>query len=121
MLYKHFGAGISLNFPDVQIVLWMLISRKRFKWTKKYEDIVLREVQASEMWTARSGNVKRRDGWKSVTDCLSRVQRPIFEVTARSVREIFWHLFQTRKAKNREEEKTSGIAPELSEVNMKMD
>ena len=82
---------------------------------------MLREVQASEIWTTRSGSVERRDGWKKITDFLSGIQRPVFEVTARSVRERFGHLFQKRKATNREEEKASGISPEPSEVDLMMD
>ena len=95
----------------------MIYFRKRFKWSKEHDTVVLREVLASEIWLTKPGSSERGEGWKKLTEMLNGVDRPKFEVSPRSVREHFQGLYDRRKAKNREEERASGITPdELSEI-----
>ena len=95
----------------------MIYFRKRFKWSKEHDTVVLREVLASEIWLTKPGSSERGEGWKKLTEMLNGVERPKFEVSPRSVREHFQGVYDRRKAKNREEERASGITPdELSEI-----
>ena len=77
---------------------------------------MLREMLASEIWLSKAGSTERGEGWKKLADLLNRMERVKFDVSARSVREHFQVLYEKRRAKNREEELASGIAPdELTE------
>ena len=68
------------------------------------------------------GSWERGEGWKKFSEVLNRVERPKFDVSTRSVSENFQGLYDRRKAKNREEDCASGIAPnELSEIDVMTD
>ena len=47
-----------------------------------------------------------------MSETLNRIDRPKFDLGSRSVREHFQGLYDCRKAKNREEERASGITPD---------
>ena len=84
--------------------------------------MLLREVLASDIWLTKPGSLERGEGWKKLSEVLNRVERPKFDVSPRSVREHFQGLYDRRKAKNREEERASGITPdELSEIEVMID
>ena len=77
---------------------------------------MLREMLASEIWLSKAGSTERGEGWKKLADLLNRMERVKFDVSACSVREHFQGLYEKRRAKHREEELASGLAPdELTE------
>ena len=62
--------------------------------------------------------MKAGRGWQT----LNGMERLKFKVSSRSVREHFQALYDRRRAKNREEEHASGIAPdELTEADTILD
>eukprot|EP00795_Rhopilema_esculentum_P017010 gene17010-8515_t len=97
------------------------IFSKRFKWSKEHDILMLRDVNASEIWMTKPGSMERGDGWKQIADRLNKIESPNFECTARSVRENFQTLIEKRKVVNREEERASGISPEITEVDILLD
>ena len=97
------------------------IFSKRFKWSKEHDILMLRDVNASEIWMTKPGSMERGDGWKQIADRLNKIESPNFECTARSVREHFQTLIEKRKVVNREEERASGISPEITEVDILLD
>ena len=52
---------------------------------------------------------------------LNNIENPTFGTNSRAVRERFQVLFDTRKAKNREKERASGISPEVTEIDKMLD
>ena len=46
---------------------------------------------------------------------------PSFGINQRSVRDRFQYLYQKRKSKNREEERASGISPEITDIDNLLD
>eukprot|EP00112_Aurelia_sp_Birch-Aquarium-sp1_P015148 Seg3332.1 transcript_id=Seg3332.1/GoldUCD/mRNA.D3Y31 product="hypothetical protein" protein_id=Seg3332.1/GoldUCD/D3Y31 len=74
------------------------------------------------MWLTKPGSLERGEGWKKLSETLNKIERPKFDVSPHSVRQHFQGLYDHRKAKNREEEQASGIAPDdLSEVEGMLD
>ena len=49
------------------------------------------------------------------------IEMPKFDVSQRSIRERFQFLFERRKARNREEERASGISPDISDIDKLLD
>ena len=77
---------------------------------------------ASEIWQTKAGSLERGEGWKKLSETLNRIERPKFDVSPRSVRERFQGLYDRRRAKNREEERASGITPdEPNEIEVMID
>ena len=84
--------------------------------------MLLGEVLTSEIWLTKTGSSERGEGWKILSETLNGIERPKFDVSPRSVREHFQGLYDRRKAKNREEERASGITPdEPNEIQIMID
>ena len=95
--------------------------RKWFTWSTKHDDLMLREVLASEIWSTRAGSLERGEKWKLIAEKLNNVENPKFGTNSRAVRERFQVLFDKRKVKNREEERARGISPEVTEIDKVLD
>ena len=61
---------------------------------------------------SKAGSSERGEACKKLADTLNRIERVKSDVSARSVREHLQVLHDRRRAKNREEEEDSGIAPD---------
>eukprot|EP00795_Rhopilema_esculentum_P005672 gene5672-10912_t len=94
---------------------------KRFKWTSAHDELLLREVLNSEIWLTRAGSAERGDKWKKIADTLNLIECPVFGTNQRSTRERFQFLFEKRKSKNREEERASGISPDITDIDKLLD
>ena len=95
--------------------------RTRFKWSTKHDDLMLREVLASDIWSMRAGSLERGEKWKVIAEKLNSIKNPKFGTNSRAVRERFQVLFDKQKVKNREEERASGISPEVTEIDKMLD
>ena len=69
----------------------------------------------------KAGSSERGEKWKRIAETLNLSEMPKFEVNQRSTRERFQFLFERRKAKNREEERASGISPDISDIEKLLD
>ena len=88
---------------------------------KEQDELLLREVFALEIWITKPGSSERGEKWQKITEILNTIDSPKFGTNQRSVRERFQWLYDRRKSKNREEERASGISPELTEVDKILD
>ena len=71
--------------------------RKRCKWSKEHDTLLLREVLASEIWLTKPGSSERGEGWKKLLEVLNRVERPKFDVSPDQLENIFKHCMSTEK------------------------
>lgn len=78
--------------------------------------LFLREVRASDLYETRKGSPERGKLWDEITERLNSLSHPKFIVNKRSLRDKFNLLMAKFKDKNREEERASGISPELQET-----
>ena len=76
---------------------------------------------SSELWITKAGSPERGEKWKKIADSLNLIESPRFEVNHRSTRDRFQFLFEKRKAKNREEERASGISPDMDDIDKLLD
>lgn len=78
--------------------------------------LFLREVRASDLYETRKGSPERGKLWDEIAERLNSLSHPKFIVNKRSLRDKFNLLMAKFKDKNREEERASGISPELQET-----
>ena len=69
----------------------------------------------------RNGSAEKGERWKKIADTLNLINVPKFETNQRSTWERFQVLLEKRKMKNREEERASGIAPEVIDIDKLLD
>ena len=86
------------------------------EWTNQHDTLFLREVRASDLYETRKGSPERGKLWDEIAARLNSLSHPKFIVNKRSLRDRLNLLMAKFKAKNREEERASGISPELQEA-----
>ena len=69
----------------------------------------------------KPGSTERGDKWKAIADIFNMIELPKFATNQRSAKELFQYLFEKRKAKNREEERASGISTDVTEIDVLLD
>ena len=88
-------------------------------WTSKHDVIFLREVLVSEMFKLKPGSRERGKCLDQISDSLNSVTQEIwFKVDQRSLRDRLKKLLDEFKRKKNFEEKSSGIAPEVTELDV---
>jgi len=80
------------------------------EWTNQHDTLFLREVRASDLYETRKGSSERGKLWDEIAVRLNSLLHPIFIVNRLNL------LMVKLKAKNTEEERASGISPELQEI-----
>ena len=85
-------------------------------WTNQHDTLFLRDVRASDLYETRKGSPERGKLWDQIAARLKSLTDPKFYVNKRSLRDRFNLLMSKFKAKNREEERASGISPEVQEI-----
>lgn len=86
------------------------------EWTNQHDTLFLRDVRASDLYETRKGSPERGKLWDQIAARLNSLTDPKFNVNKRSLRDRFNLLMSKFKAKNREEERASGISPEVQEI-----
>ena len=86
------------------------------EWTNQHDTLFLREVRASDLYETRKGSPERGKVWDEIAARLNNLSHPKFLVNKQSLRDRLNLLMAKFKAKNREEERASGISPELQEI-----
>ena len=86
------------------------------EWTNQHDTLFLREVRASDLYETRKGSPERGKVWDEIAARLNSLSNPKFIVNKRSLRDRLNLLMAKFKAKNREEERASGISPEVQEI-----
>ena len=86
------------------------------EWTNQHDTLFFREVRASDLYETRKGSPERGKIWDEIAARLNSLSHPKFLVNKRSLRDRLNLLMAKFKAKNREEERASGISPDLLEI-----
>ena len=90
-------------------------------WTQHHDVLLCREVLLLNPFQVRKGSAERGNLWKVVAENLNAIPCPKFNVDQRGVREHLGLLEKRYKRKMREEEKSSGISPEPTELDIAID
>ena len=86
-------------------------------WTDLHDEMLCREIIGVDVFTgAKKGTVKRSEKWAMVVENLSAVECLHFKVDKRAVRDRYNLLQSNYRRKVKQEEKASGVAVEMSEV-----
>ena len=80
------------------------------EWTNQHNTLIFREVRASDLYETRKGSPERGKIWDEIAARLNSISHPKF------LRDRLNLLMAKFKAKNREEERASGISPDLLEI-----
>ena len=85
-------------------------------WTELHETYLLREILHLQPWVERFGSHERGQCWEQIAAVLNSLEEPIFKVSLRSVRDHYNLMVKKYKKKWEDEEKSSGISPEHTEI-----
>ena len=88
------------------------------EWTDQHDTLFLREVLVSDLYQTRKGSPERGKVWDGVAARLNNLSVPNFHVNKRSLRDRLNLLMTKFKAKTKDEEKASGISPEVREIDV---
>ena len=89
------------------------------RWTKDHDLILLKEILLFEPYSQRRGSPERGRLWEQITESLNGQREDkilAVKVSQRSLRDRFNVLKNNFTKWQREEERASGISPEISEV-----
>ena len=86
------------------------------KWTADHDDVFVREIIAFTPWIYKRGSTERGEIWGRIADSLNSFESPQFRVTQRSFRDRYTLSEKKHKKKVQDEERTSGISPEESQL-----
>ena len=86
-------------------------------WSDEHCMLLCREILAVDPFTGtRKWSIQRGAKWKAIAHNLMAIEKPKFTVDARAVREKYAYLAGKLRNKLKEEEKASGIATKMTEV-----
>ena len=85
------------------------------EWTNQH-DIIYERGQGIRPFLTRKGSPERGKLWDEIATRLNSLTQCKFNVNKRSLRDRLNLLMSKFKAKNREEERVSGISPEIQEI-----
>ena len=87
-------------------------------WTKNHDILLCREILVGEPYKFKCGSRERGHCWDTIANHLNSMREERFIVDQRSVRDRFTKLEKLHKRKMAEEEKASGISPEITEIDI---
>jgi hypothetical protein len=86
-------------------------------WTDMHDEMLCREIIGVDVFSGtKKGTVKRSAKWAEVVDNLENVKELHFKVDNRAVRDRYNLLSSNLRRKLKREQKESGIAVDMSEV-----
>ena len=85
-------------------------------WTKNHDILLCREILVEEPYKFKHGSRERGHCWDTIANNLNSMKEENFIVDQRSVRDRFTKLEKLHKRKMAEEQKASGISPEITEI-----
>jgi len=86
------------------------------EWTEQHDNCLCQEILVLEPFKFKKGSIARGQTWEKIANNLNDLELPRFRVTKRAVRERYSLLSEKFKAKMKQEEKSSGIETDLSQV-----
>jgi hypothetical protein len=91
------------------------------KWSEAHDIHFLKEMTYFEPWLHKKGSSERGEACPNLATRLGKCDELKFRVTQRSLRDRYLLLERRYKKKVVEEEKSSGISPEFTELDQLME
>ena len=91
------------------------------QWKREHDAIFLREVFASDLYSTRKGSSERGEIWSQLAEKTNEVSSCKFIVTRKSLRDRLKLLTRKHKQKMRSEERSIGIDPEMTEIDVMLE
>ena len=107
--------SLRWNFSLLSVSLFPFRS-KPFQWTEKHDILLCRKILVCEPFYLKPRSPERGKTWEKIARNLNMLHDPKFRVTSRSVRDRCTLLTTKHAQKLRDEERTSGIAVEETEL-----
>ena len=107
--------SLRWNFSLLSVSLFPFTS-KPFQWTEKHDILLCRKILVCKPLYLKSRSPERGKTWEKIAKNLNMLHDPKFRVTSRSVRDQCTLLTTKHAQKSRNEERTSGIAVEETEL-----
>ena len=85
-------------------------------WPRDHDVLLAREILVVKPFSFKFGSRERGQVWGKVAESLNLVQHLRFNVDQRGVRERYDKFEKAYQKRMREEERASGINPEISEL-----
>ena len=85
-------------------------------WLGTHDVLLCREILHIQPWKHRTGSPERKSCWDEISTILNSLDEPYFKLTPRSVRDRYALIVKKFKSKQNEENKASGISPEMTEL-----
>ena len=101
-------------------ISYNLFSNKHMKWTEPHDIYFLREMMLCQPWEHKKGSTEREETWARLAANLIKCSKLVFYVTQRSPRDRYLLLERKHKKKVFDEENSSGISPEDTEIDQLM-
>ena len=90
--------------------------RPKMVWAKQHDVMLAREILVARPFAFKFGSRERGQAWDKVAEALNSVQQLRFNVDQRGVRGRYDKLKKAHQKRVREEERASGISPEMNEL-----
>ena len=87
-------------------------------WTKEHDVLFLREVLVSNPFKTKPGSREWGTSWDHIARNLNLIDKALFKVDQRSLRDHLKKLLSEHSRKKSAEERASGIAPEQTELDV---
>ena len=101
-------------------ISYNLFSNKHMKWTEPHDIYFLRDMMLCQPWEHKKGSTEREKTWARLAANLIKCSKLVFYVTQRSPRDRYLLLERKHNKKVFDEENSSGISPEDTEIDQLM-
>ena len=99
------------------MVLKFFFRVRQMVWLETHDVLLCREIPNIRPWKHRAGSPERKLCWDEISTILNSIDEPYFKLTPKSVRNRYSLIAKKFKSKQNEENKASGISPEITELN----
>ena len=89
-------------------------------WTRRHDTLLFREILVINPFQAKKKTTQRAELWQSIANNLKKSEDPHFKETLakRSVQDRYTLLCRKQKKRMSYEKSTSGISPEVTELDV---
>ena len=91
------------------------------EWTRQHDVVFCREILATDPFQGKRKTTHRAKLWEKVAENLEKNDHIKFKVSVRSVRDRYSRISQKSRKKARDELKSTGTSPEMTEYDTLME
>ena len=108
----------SVFSPHALISLFFFLFSNKMSWMEEHDILFLRELLVTNPFKNKPGSRERGSSWDLIAGTLNSIEKPMFKVDQRSLRDHLNKLLKDYGRKKSYEERASGIAPEQTELDV---